>query len=89
VSSPCYASSARSTEQSWPVSWTCRRFAARISSTCWCSMAKGYAEDMAAGAVFPAIVLFFDGAEYWLVDGFHRILAALDWRASGQFGSGG
>jgi hypothetical protein len=29
-------------------------------------MAEGYAEDMAAGAVFPPIVVFFDGAEYWL-----------------------
>ncbi len=39
-------------------------------------MAEGYSEDMAAGAVFPAIVLFFDGAEYWLADGFHRREAA-------------
>jgi hypothetical protein len=31
---------------------------------------------MAAGAVFPAIVVFFDGAEYWLADGFHRVIAA-------------
>jgi hypothetical protein len=33
-------------------------------------------EDMAAGAVFPPIVVFFDGAEYWLADGFHRVIAA-------------
>jgi hypothetical protein len=39
-------------------------------------MAEGYAEDMAAGDVFPAIVVFFDGVEYWLADGFHRIIAA-------------
>jgi hypothetical protein len=31
---------------------------------------------MAAGAVFPPIVVFFDGAEYWLADGFHWIIAA-------------
>jgi ParB-like chromosome segregation protein Spo0J len=32
---------------------------------------------MAAGGVFPPIVVFFDGAEYWLGDGFHRIIAAV------------
>src|SRR3954470_17026719 len=37
--------------------------------------AEGFAEDTAAGAVFPPIVVFFDGAEYWLADGFHRIIA--------------
>lgn len=29
----------------------------------------------AAGVVFPPIV-FFDGADYWLADGFHRLIAA-------------
>jgi hypothetical protein len=37
------------------------------------TQAEGYAEDMAAGAVVPAAVVFFDGAEYWLADGFHRM----------------
>ena len=35
-----------------------------------------YAADMAQGAVFPPITAFFDGATYWLADGFHRYLAA-------------
>jgi hypothetical protein len=40
------------------------------------TQADGYAEDMAAGAVFPPIVVFFDEVEYWLADGFHRLIAA-------------
>ena len=35
-----------------------------------------YADEMAQGAVFPPIVVFYDGATYWLADGFHRYLAA-------------
>ena len=35
-----------------------------------------YAEEMAAGSVFPPITLYYDGAKYWLADGFHRFLAA-------------
>ena len=31
-----------------------------------------YAESMRCGAKFPAVTLFFDGAQYWLADGFHR-----------------
>lgn len=31
-----------------------------------------YAEAMQEGANFPAVVVFFDGADYWLADGFHR-----------------
>jgi hypothetical protein len=34
-----------------------------------------YATDVANGATFPAIVVFFDGTSYWLADGFHRLLA--------------
>lgn len=36
---------------------------------------KDYAEHMREGAVFPPLVVFHDGAEYWLVDGFHRFFA--------------
>ncbi len=35
-----------------------------------------YADDMRAGALFPPIVVFNDGADYWLADGFHRLQAA-------------
>ncbi len=35
-----------------------------------------YADDMAAGATFPPVVVYFDGTEYWLADGFHRVASA-------------
>jgi hypothetical protein len=35
-----------------------------------------YASDMLNGAVFPPIVVFYDGNDYWLGDGFHRVSAA-------------
>lgn len=35
------------------------------------------AEQMTAGDVFPAIVLFTDGKESWLADGIHRLDAAI------------
>jgi transposase-like protein len=35
-----------------------------------------YMEAMQAGAKFPSITVFYDGSEYWLADGFHRIKAA-------------
>jgi transposase len=34
-----------------------------------------YAEKMRDGEVFPPVTVFFDGSEYWLVDGFHRYFA--------------
>jgi hypothetical protein len=41
-----------------------------------------YAEQMTNGVQFPAIVLFHDGNQYYLADGFHRVMAAKrnDWR---------
>lgn len=36
---------------------------------------KDYAEHMREGAVFPPLVVYYDGSEYWLVDGFHRFFA--------------
>lgn len=35
-----------------------------------------YSEAMAAGAKFPAVTVFYDGEQYWLADGFHRVRAA-------------
>lgn len=35
-----------------------------------------YAADMLSGATFPPVVAFYDGADYWLGDGFHRVEAA-------------
>lgn len=34
-----------------------------------------YAEAMLAGAKFPGVTVFYDGASYWLADGFHRFFA--------------
>jgi len=31
-----------------------------------------YAEALSNGASFPAIIVYFDGKDYWLADGFHR-----------------
>lgn len=35
-----------------------------------------YLKDMAGGAEFPPVDVFYDGSNYWLADGFHRIKAA-------------
>lgn len=35
-----------------------------------------YMKDMASGAEFPPVDVFYDGSNYWLADGFHRIMAA-------------
>lgn len=35
-----------------------------------------YAEEMAHGAAFPPVTVYFDGSTHWLADGFHRYLAA-------------
>ena len=37
-----------------------------------------YAESMRDGAKFPAVTVFYDGDGYWLGDGFHRVLAAIE-----------
>jgi len=36
-----------------------------------------YAAAMREGAQFPLIVVYHDGTDYWLADGFHRVAAAL------------
>ena len=35
-----------------------------------------YVDAIKGGAEFPPIVVFFDGASYWLADGFHRYFGA-------------
>lgn len=37
---------------------------------------KEYAVNMKRGDIFPPVLVFFDGTNYWLADGFHRILAS-------------
>lgn len=37
---------------------------------------EDYAEGMSAGVKFPPVVVFHDGDNYWLADGFHRVKAA-------------
>jgi hypothetical protein len=39
------------------------------------AVATAYAEDMRDGAAFPPVIVYFDGAAYWLADGFHRVMA--------------
>ncbi len=37
---------------------------------------REYADEMASGTVFPPVVVYHDGTDYWLGDGFHRVEAA-------------
>lgn len=39
------------------------------------SVVDDYADAMIDGAEFPAIIVYHDGAAYWLADGFHRLAA--------------
>ncbi len=39
-------------------------------------IAADYAKAMVEGREFPPVDVFFDGAVYWLADGYHRLLAA-------------
>ena len=38
---------------------------------------QDYADALDAGMKFPPVDVFFDGKEYWLADGFHRVRAHL------------
>lgn len=37
---------------------------------------KDYGDSMLDGANFPPVEIFYDGADYWLGDGFHRVVAS-------------
>ncbi len=50
----------------------------------WVTVAE-YAEAMKEGVAFPSVVVFFDGVDYWLADGFHRIIAARDYTDLAEF----
>ncbi len=39
-------------------------------------VAAEYAEAIGGGATFPPVDVMFDGTNYWLTDGFHRLAAA-------------
>jgi hypothetical protein len=39
------------------------------------TIVQEYAQNIADGDNFPEIVVFFDGSDYWLSDGFHRYFA--------------
>lgn len=34
-----------------------------------------YAEAMRQGVMFPPVIVFYDGNQFWLADGFHRVAA--------------
>lgn len=37
-----------------------------------------YSAAMLAGQKFPPVDVYYDGTDYWLADGFHRVMAALE-----------
>lgn len=40
------------------------------------SIVADYGDAFSSGATFPAVVVFFDGKNHWLADGFHRYFGA-------------
>jgi hypothetical protein len=52
-----------------------RDFALQPRATLHQEWIEEYALDLANGAKLPAVIVFFDGNDYWLADGFHRAFA--------------
>ena len=46
-----------------------------MRAACSGATVQEYSDALAAGATFPPIIVFSDGASYWLGDGFHRFEA--------------
>jgi uncharacterized ParB-like nuclease family protein len=40
------------------------------------SAIEDYAKAMSSGAAFPPVTVYYDGENYWVADGFHRVKAA-------------
>jgi hypothetical protein len=45
-------------------------------STILRDVVEEYAAAMLEGAIFPPVTVFYDGTDYWLADGFHRVAAS-------------
>ena len=61
--------------QSIPLSWI-KDSGAQMRVEMRDETVNDYANEMLNGVVFPPIIVFHDGDDYWLGDGFHRVQAA-------------
>ena len=43
-----------------------------------------YAERIAEGDSFPPVTVYYDGSDYWLADGFHRVAASMRFDAGAR-----
>src|SRR5947209_5388495 len=50
--------------------------AAKVRETHSPSIIEDYAQEMDSGRDFPPVVVFFDGSNYWLADGYYRVQAS-------------